>query len=183
VLIFDRPIPNEGLKWQDLLSWWAETHGVDPAHRSTKRDLYVRLRSCLPDESPPQRKLFETYYGIFRETIDYCPALLPEVWLLYDPKTVKERGKKALLNQRMDFVLLLPRRVRIVIEVDGKGHYSNADGSASPTDYARMTRADRELKLRGYEVFRFGGSELLGEDAADLVRDFFVRLFTLHGIG
>ncbi|MFB7225150.1 hypothetical protein [Streptomyces sp. NPDC056227] len=29
------------------------------------------------------------------------PALLPEVWLHWDPKTVEERGPEALLRSRM----------------------------------------------------------------------------------
>jgi len=182
VLVFDRPIPKEGVTWSDLLSWWAEKHGLDPALRETRRRLYARLWSCLPDESPPQQMLFETYYRVFRETIDARPALLPEVWLLYDPKTLKERGKDALLNQRMDFVLLLPHQTRVVIEVDGKQHYSNKDGSGSPTEYAKMMRADRDLRLQGYEIFRFGASELLAGDAKAIVRDFFLRLFSRHRV-
>ena len=39
-------------------------------------------------------------------------------------------------------------------------------------------RNDRELKLRGYEVFRFRGSELRDTDQADtLLRQFFTGLF------
>ena len=53
------------------------------------------------------------------------PALLPEVWLHWDPKTVAERGPNALLRFRMDFLLLLPAGARIVVEVDGKYHYAD----------------------------------------------------------
>lgn len=51
--------------------------------------------------------------------------LLPEVWLHWDPRTVKERGPNALLRFRMDFLLLLPHGTRVVIEVDGKHHYAD----------------------------------------------------------
>jgi very-short-patch-repair endonuclease len=65
------------------------------------------------------------------------------------------RGPDALLRHRMDFLLLLPRGERIVLEVDGETHYA-ANGRPDPRQYADGVRADRELKLAGYEVFRFG---------------------------
>jgi hypothetical protein len=64
----------------------------------------------------------------------------------------------------MDFLLLLPGRRRVVLEVDGKHH--SADGRASPTRYAEMVRADRELRPAGYEVYRFDGAELDDREAA-----------------
>jgi hypothetical protein len=39
-----------------------------------------------------------------------------------------------------------------------------------------MMAEDRALRLRGYEVFRFGGSELMRDDAADMLRAFFASL-------
>ncbi len=102
--------------------------------------------------------------------------MLPEVWLHWDPKTVRERGVDALTRFRMDFLLLLPRGVRVVIEVDGKTHYSNERGDADSRTYAKTVSADRDLKLSGYEVYRFGAQELL-VDSLPLVRDFFERLF------
>ena len=59
----------------------------------------------------------------------------------------------------MDFLLLLPHGVRIVLEVDGKQHYAEGD-TASPKLYSEMVSEDRRLRLRGYEVYRFGGYEL-----------------------
>ena len=52
-----------------------------------------------------------------------------------------------------------------------------------------MVAADRNLRLRGYEVFRFGGSEFTSpngsvQEAADkLVKAFFEQLFAVHRIG
>ena len=110
------------------------------------------------------------------------PALIPEVWLHYDPKTVRERGKEALLRQRMDYLMLLPAGVRIVLEVDGQHHYSSG-GRAAPQRYAELAYADRELKLCGYYVYRFGASELQGDAGRRLVASFFDELFRKHGIG
>lgn len=41
------------------------------------------------------------------------------------------------MRERMDFLLLLPHGVRIVLEVDGKQHYAEGD-IASPKLYSEM---------------------------------------------
>ncbi|PVX97661.1 hypothetical protein [Paraburkholderia unamae] len=62
----------------------------------------------------------------------------------------------------MDFLLLLPHGIRIVIEVDGLHHRGAPDTRrADVYRYAQMAAADRDLKLAGYEIYRFGASELL----------------------
>jgi hypothetical protein len=48
--------------------------------------------------------------------------------------------------------------------------------------YADMVSADRELRLAGYEVYRFGANELVGDGAEARITDFFDKLFRLHGI-
>ncbi len=103
------------------------------------------------------------------------PALVPQVWLHYDPKASWQRdGVPPLVRQRMDFLLLLPGRRRVVLEVDGTQHFADADGRASPTRYAEMVRADRELQLAGYEVYHFGGAELGdSKKAASVLEPFF----------
>lgn len=143
-----------------------------------KRSLYQRLIRSLPDNSPPQRNLYELYHEIYSSAVQDLPALLPEVWLHWDPKTVRERGPQALLRFRMDFLLLLPHGQRVVLEVDGSQHYTSADGRPDGTQYAANVRGDRDLKLSGYEVFRFGGTELHDrERARDLLQDFFADMF------
>ncbi len=77
VLIYDEPIPEHGLLWSDLQTWWANRNGV--VDMDAKRTLYKRLLTSLLDNSPPQRFLFQSYFKSFRETIPYLPALLPEV--------------------------------------------------------------------------------------------------------
>lgn len=89
---------------------------------------------------------------------------------------------KVLPRQRMDFLLLFSNQQRIVIELDGKQHYSKGEIS-SPKLYAEMVRADRDLKLNGYEVYRFGGHEFINEDIAQqMIKEFFEKLFSKHGI-
>jgi very-short-patch-repair endonuclease len=82
----------------------------------------------------------------------------------------------------MDFLLLLPHRNRVVIEVDGTQHFSH-DGEPSLGKYAQMVRADRDLRLLGYEVYRFGAIELIGASASDVVKSMIERLFRKHDLG
>lgn len=181
VLVYDRPIGNDGLRWNDLQQWWSEAEQLADATQA-KRSLYARLKASLPRNSPPQTLLFDAFFEGFRSAVPNLPALLPEVWLHWDPRTVKERGPDALLRFRMDFLLLLPQGVRVVIEVDGKHHYADANGSADVQRYAQMVKADRELKLAGYEVFRFGAVELQVPTAKTDVKTFFEALFKRYGV-
>ena len=180
VLVYDEPIRG-ALLWGDLQSWWARRERIDEPELA-KRSLYQRLLDSLPTTSPPQRLLFKAFFEHFRERVPSLPALIPEVWLHYDPKTVRQRGKEALFRQRMDYLMLLPAGVRIVLEVDGQHHYSS-NGRAAPQRYAGLARADRELKLCGYDVYRFGADELQGDAGKRLVAPFFDELFRKHGIG
>lgn len=175
VLVYDRPIGADGLTWSALQAWWKERERLaDDAE--AKKTLYRRLQDGLPEGSPPQRRLFQSYFQAFKSEIPRLPALLPEVWLHWDPKTVQERGVDALTRFRMDFLMLLPRGIRVVIEVDGKHHYAGAGGKADGQRYGTMVAADREIKLVGYEVFRFGADELQSDDIPQ-IKEFFDRLF------
>ena len=179
VLVFDEPIRG-GLRWRDLQSWWARHQGIENGD-AAKRSLYKRLWSCLPKSSPPQRLLFKSFFSHFAERVPDLPALLPEVWLHYDPKTVMARGSDALLRQRMDYLMLLQSGARIVIEIDGQHHYSSGERPDSKR-YAAMAKADRDLKLCGYDVYRFGAYELSGETGGSNVVAFFEDLFQKHRI-
>lgn len=176
VLVYDRPIGAEGLRWRDLQLWWSESKGITNGDEA-KKTLYRRLLESLPTNSPPQALLFDAFHKSFSNSIPNLPALLPEVWLHWDPKTVKERGPDALSRFRMDFLMLFPSGIRVVIEVDGMHHYATTGGRADCNRYAEMVAADRELRLSGYEVFRFGGAELQGDLAHQLVKRFFESLF------
>lgn len=178
-LVYDRSIGPEGLMWRHLQEWWAETQRISDADEA-KRSLYRRLRDSLPVTSPPQQALFEGYYRTFGSAIPGLPALLPEVWLHWDPMTMKQRGPLALIHHRMDFLLLLGKGIRVVLEVDGLHHYS-LQGQPSPSEYAKLARGDRELKLAGYEVFRFGGHEL-GDGCIAAIGAFFRSLFRRYGV-
>jgi very-short-patch-repair endonuclease len=183
VLVFDRLIGSDGLRWRDLQGWWKDFCQI-PSDEEAKRSLYQRLISALPVNSPPQRNLFDLYYKIHGTAVPDLPALLPEVWLHWDPKTVRERGAASLLGHRMDFLLLLPHGQRVVLEVDGSHHYASPDGTRpDPSRYAALARADRELKLSGYEVFRFGATELKDlRSSRSLLQAFFANLFRRYSV-
>lgn len=136
--------------------------------------MWQRLNVSLDDG--PEKLLFRTYTKRYA-TVLGVPALLPQVYLHYDPY-VRRSGKTGhLFRQRMDFLLLLPGRRRIVLEVDGKQHYARKDGSADPSAYAGMMAEDRRLRLSGYEVHRFGGAEFVdGAASMAMLQVFFDEL-------
>jgi very-short-patch-repair endonuclease len=182
-LIYDRPIKPHGLLWKELLDWWREREKLNNAlERKVHRTLYSRLNQSLT--SQPEKLLwkiyFKKFYGLFNEKL---PALVPQVYLHYDPYTLKHlQGQRRLVRQRMDFLFLLSDRIRIVIEIDGKQHYAEED-KASPRLYSEMVAEDRRLKLCGYEVYRFGGYELNSESEAEIiVEHFIINLFKRHDL-
>ncbi|SNS89068.1 MULTISPECIES: hypothetical protein [unclassified Pseudomonas] len=181
VLIYDRPIGHAGLLWRDLQSWYEEKEGLDAGEG--KRPLYRRLNASLKGSSKVQSLAFTSFYKAFpKDNVPNLPALLPEVWFHWDPQTVAQRGKDALLRSRMDFLLLLPGGIRIVIEVDGQHHYATDDGRASPKRYSDMVAADRLLRLSGYEVYRFGGYELFQSNAEEMLIQFYRALFDRYDL-
>jgi very-short-patch-repair endonuclease len=180
-LIYDRPLAANGLTWRELVDWWSETSLPDGDERARALHLYDRLMRSLDNDA--EQLIFRTYcerYG--RDGFD-LPALIPQVYLHYDPYTRRQLGEQPgpLERQRMDFLLLFPRHVRVVVELDGVQHYADDTRRADPARYARMVREDRRLQLAGYEVYRFGGHDLVDKDAgARMLNEFFDALLERH---
>lgn len=193
-LIYDRPFPNEGLLWSRLIDWWISQEKRPIDRKTAAKGLGDRLCESLGSEA--EKLLFLTYYRTFRPRLgDRLPALVPQVYLHYDPQTINQlHGSPNFTQQRMDFLMLLSPHTRIIIEIDGKQHYSDVttengalkytnNDRASPTKYAAMVAEDRDLRLKGYEVYRFGGAELSDERKGKaLVEAFFQSLFMRHNI-
>jgi len=183
-LVYDRPVLEKGLLWEELVDWWRDQKELHNQTRSEQcHNLFDRLKISLGNNHP-ENLLLDTYYSYFYEKLkEKLPALIPQVYLHYDPYTSKQlKGEKRLSRQRMDFLLLLPYRKNIVIEIDGKQHYSEND-KASPELYAEMVAEDRRLRLAGYELYRLGGCEFVDDEKAKrTVENVFDNLFKLHSI-
>ncbi len=107
------------------MSWWASTQGLDARDVAVRKQFGERLRSSLGSE--PERQLFATYFRHYLPILGVrLPALIPQVYLHYDPVhlgQLRARGEdRRFLVQRMDFLLLLRHRARVVVEIDGQQH-------------------------------------------------------------
>jgi hypothetical protein len=188
-LVYDRPLPAHGLTWAELTSWWADREGMaDAPPREVFLSLCRRLDRSLGDNDA-ERRVLRTYTDRSLRLGPDIPALIPQVYLHYDPhvRSHYPPGTAPLPRQRMDFLMLLPHRARVVIECDGVQHYAddqvlpNKRRHANPRRYAEMVAEDRELRLAGYEVYRFGGAELVDHpDTARRLDAFFDRLAARH---
>ena len=180
-LVFDQPIPADGLTYSKLIEWWRARQGFagDVPPREVGLDLHNRLRSSL-DSNKVEQVVFDAYAARYKDKTFDIPALIPQVYLHFDPATQLARrtagqGRSPLARQRMDFLILFSSSHRVVLEVDGKQHYAEGE-KASPRLYSEMVAEDRRLRLDGYEVYRFGGAELMRPDASKMVADFFDQL-------
>jgi hypothetical protein len=187
-LVFTDPLPPQ-LTWRQMVAWWTKNHQPGADEKTAAESLYRRLYRSL--DSSPEQLVMRTYCARYSEDSGFdLPALIPQVYLHYDPYT-RRSGKQsgALFRQRMDFLLLAPDRSRIVIEVDGVHHYGRPNPpdehgrithTAVPRLYAEMVVEDRRLRLAGYEIYRFGGWELTGPGGEHLLTDFVTELLARH---
>lgn len=180
-LIYDQPIPADGLTFRHLIDWWRARQrlGETVATRDVGLDLHRRLRDSLAN-NPAELRVFDAYSKRYQDEQFDIPALIPQVYLHFDPATQQARRSAGqsgspLARQRMDFLILFSSRHRVVLEVDGKQHYAKGE-IASPALYGEMVAEDRRLRLAGYEVYRFGGAELTSSDANDMLAEFFAQL-------
>lgn len=177
-LIYNRPLDSSGLLWVDLVKWWADMRNIE-RNIEVAQELRNRLFASLASE--PEKVFFNTYFKNYSKKLGTnLPALIPQVYLHYDPYSIQKYGIQYLTRQRMDFLLLLPNNTRVVLEIDGVQHYSENE-KPSPKKYAVMVSLDRDLKLLGYEVYRFGGFETTNLNEAKII-DFFNKLFERHEI-
>lgn len=171
-LVYDEDIVNSNLSIKNLKTWWKKNN--------SGRVLDRLIKSI--EKNDIEKKFFLIYYKIIYEKYhsDELPALLPQVYMHYDPKTIKElKGQRRLLNQRMDFLMLIKGH-RIIVELDGVQHYSDEKKQASPKKYADLVKYDRDMKLSGYDVYRFGGYEFTDSEINDKIVDFFEKLLEIY---
>ena len=166
------------ITWKQLTDWYTAGNYIISRHA----DLVPFLRQSL--SSPPEKLFFDSYLSLTTQYAEKIPAIFPQVWLYYDPKLEKDRIRKIYEHQRMDFLMLFSESKRIVIEIDGIQHYADPQShSASVDKYAAMVSAQRDMTLAGYEVYRFGGKELLDQTIGKrLVISFLKELCNAHGV-
>lgn len=90
-LVYDKGFSDDGLFWEELVDWWCELRGLQDLSRTEqRRNLFDRLKESFGDNEP-QKLLFTTYYKIFFERLEEkLPALIPQVYLHYDPYTTRQ---------------------------------------------------------------------------------------------
>src|SRR2546423_3831577 len=182
-LVYDRPIGLDGLTWGDLAAWWSDREQLSHLNeRQLSSSLHKRLLDSLVNDA--ERMILDRYAHLHVARTSAMPALLPQVHLHYDPYARGQPGSvPGVARQRMDFLLLLANRVRVVIELDGVQHYADAAGRADSRRYAAMVAEDRQLRLRGYEVYRIGGHELMDRPSGEAMLDeFFEHLSTRYSV-
>jgi hypothetical protein len=122
---------------------------------------------------PPEQRVFRAYCEVYpgSETGAGRPALLPQVYLHMDPRTRKERGNKDRALGRDVWTSSCCSRTGPAswVEVDGE-HHCDRGRRGVPRRYAKMVAEDRALRLKGYEVYRFGGEELGLNSAPAMLR-------------
>jgi hypothetical protein len=149
-----------------MLQWWRSNRRADDS-------LYRRFSECCQNND--ERAVLDFYYQtlVKMDVNSELPALLPQVWLSYDPLTREQRyGKPALDRQRLDFLMYLPGRRKVIIEVDGIYHISKGGGQACLETYSKGLAADRGLMAKGYTIYRFGADEIQ-KSASDVLGQFF----------
>ena len=91
---------------------------------------------------------------------------LPDAAIVGEPSSLRQVGDTVRRGRR-----------GVVLEVDGSHHFTSPDGRPDAARYAAGVRGDRDLKLSGYEVFRFGATELQDrEQARNLLGQFTATL-------
>ena len=194
-LIYNQPISAKGLTGKDVFNRWGN---VDEYDEKCADRLFDRLIKSM--DSNAEKNFMWVYYECFvkERGNPEIPALIPQVYCHYDPKSAALRNGAVYVHQRMDFLMLFSGKERVVIEIDGMQHYSNEQemdvivnkeikkvnkNIASSKKYAEMVEDDRKLKLYGYNVFRFGGYEFLqGQHPKSKIIIFFENLFRIYGV-
>ncbi|MBT2449605.1 hypothetical protein J7F03_21475 [Streptomyces sp. ISL-43] len=106
-LVYDRPLGDAGLTWGELVDWWREKNKMaDADDRTVAVSLHDRLKRSLASEA--ERFLFYAFVSRYAEPDGMSqPALLPQVYVHFDPLTERQllRKPRRLARERMEFLL------------------------------------------------------------------------------
>ena len=100
-LIFDKEIPRNGLHWTELVDWYSETNGIV----TDKENTFCR-RLVESMDSEPEKIFLRAYYRFIHDQDINPAALIPQVYLYYDPQTLNQRGYKLFEHQKMDYLMI-----------------------------------------------------------------------------
>lgn len=105
-----------------------------------------------------------------------CESPAEKRFLLAAYRSLAEYGRLSSQDQigpyRVDFLLLVSQRVKVVFEIDGQDYHS------SPAQRNHDSQRDRWLMRQGYQVIRFTGSQVYNDsagcarEAVELVRGY-----------
>jgi hypothetical protein len=94
VVVFEKALPSGLLSWADLQAWWSEKMGIKEDAEAKKTRYKRLLQSVKQSGSLGELAMFRAYFEHFdRLEPASLPALLPQVYLHYDPYTKRERNK------------------------------------------------------------------------------------------
>lgn len=121
---YNRSIPSSGMMWNDLVEWYAAENNLAD-DQNPEVAFITRLCDYLDTsfkangaKAGPETWMLQAYYNLKKELGIDLPALIPQVYLYYDPQTLKQRGYKLFEHQKMDFLMIFSHKDRIVIEID-----------------------------------------------------------------
>jgi hypothetical protein len=173
-LVYDRPITGDGLLWSELVAWWSE---VTPGNNAA--NLGARLQESLASKRRAQALRHLVQALSVRPWRGAACAPAPSLSSLR-PRCRQNVAPSPSASASAHGLLAPPARASAHRAVDDGQHHFSEDGRPSLKVYADMVSADRELRLAGYEGYRFGANKLVGEGAEPKIIDFFDKLFRLH---
>ena len=164
--IYNKEISNLGVKKSDIEKWCLE-------NKIEKDEFYNKIEKSIRNSAEYQIKFYKYYMKNIYTDYKNDFFIFPEVYVNVNVKKGDLENK-----QCVDFMIILPSKQKIIIEIDGIGHYGkkrNEEWYADIKNYTIDRKFDRQMQLDGYKVFRFSNSEI---DNTDLLDEFFERLFS-----
>ena len=164
-LVFDQPLTGAGLSWRELTAWWTLKQGLTGSERDRARSLYRRLDESM-NGNQAERLVFKTYAELYAKADGFdLPALIPQVYLHYDPYTRLERGGRSpLVRQRMDFLLLVATAAASSLRSTGGSTTPRAMAGRTLLEmWGRTTSAEGHTQVTAVPAGAAGGlSEVMG---------------------
>lgn len=86
-LVYEDGSPADGISWERICDWYK-----NEAVEETEKKLAKRFYECL--DSDAEELFFKAYILFMKEAGKNIPALIPQVYLYYDPKIQSQREQK-----------------------------------------------------------------------------------------